>query len=142
MTEPSEIRSFRVFRHAALVILAIAVLVVVSGVALTLEGRAALERSNAAFHSGRMRDSISFARQAALAYVPGSEHVNASYDRLEAIARGAESEGDERLARIAWDTLRVVIEQTHYLGRPPSSTLELAEENLARLKAAQGKQEP
>jgi hypothetical protein len=117
-------------------LLVLALLAVVSGAFLTVRGKAALKKSDHAFHQGDMRQSIAYARQSALAYVPGAEHVGAAYSRLEAIARGAESEGDEALARVAWDTLRVVVVQTEYLGRPPSPALDLAEKNLKRLRAA------
>ena len=126
----------RVFRFGALTLLVLALLVVVSGAFLTARGKDALDKSDRAFDRGDMRESIAFARQSALAYVPGADHVRGAYARLEAIARGAESEGDEVLARVAWDTLRVVVVQTDYLGRPPSPQLELAKKNLQRLREA------
>lgn len=126
----------QVFRLASFAVLSLALLAVVSGVTLTVKGRASLTLSDEAFHQGDMRRSIAEARAAALSYVPGGEHVQASYERLEAIARGAESQGDKELARVAWDTLRVVLEQTEYPGRPPSEVLERARSNLRRLREA------
>jgi hypothetical protein len=130
------------FRLASYALLSLGLMAVVSGVTLTVKGRAALAESDQAFHQGDMRRSIAEARAAALSYVPGGEHVHGSYERLEAIARGAESQGDRDLARVAWDTLRVVLEQTDYPGRPSSDVLERARTNLKRLREAREQAPP
>lgn len=124
----------RLLRFAALAALSLVLLVVVAGVSLTFRGRAEMEKSDSAFHDGRLREALVHARQAALAYVPGAEHVNLAYSRIEAIAVGAESSSDRVLARIAWDTLRIVHVQTAYPGRPGSESEERAKAGIARLE--------
>lgn len=136
MEEDNSPVSASVLRWAALALLALLVLVVISGVTLTKNGRSEMEKSDHAFHEGDVRAALFFAKKAALSYVPGSAHVEAAYERLEAIARGAEASGDESMARIAWDALRVSLEQTDYPGRPKSARHETAVRNLARLKEA------
>lgn len=91
--------------------------------------------SDSAFDEGDMRNSLTHARKAALAYVPGAEHVRDAYLRIEAIARGAESEDDLVLALSAWDTLRLVHERTRYPGRASSDVEARANEGLRRLRS-------
>jgi hypothetical protein len=136
MEDDSSVVSSSVLRWTSLFLLALIVLVVISGITLTRKGRSEMEKSDAAFHEGDLRASVFFARKAALSYVPGSTHVEAAYRRLEAIARGAEASGDEPMASIAWDALRVSLEQTDYPGRPKNPRHETAVKNLARLKEA------
>lgn len=136
MKEGASPVSSSALRWASFALLALLVLVVVSGLTLTSKGRSEMLKSDSAFHEGDLRASIFFARKAALSYIPGSAHVEAAHDRLEAIARGAEAAGDESLARIAWDALRVSFEQTNYPGRPKSKRQERAVKNLQRLKEA------
>ncbi len=126
----------RILRFLSLALLSLVLLVVVAGVVLTFRGRDEMSQSDMAFHDGRLRDSVVHARQAALAYVPGSAHVKAAYARLVAIAKGAESSGDRELAKIAWDTLRLVHVQTSYPGRPGSELETEAEKGLLRLQNA------
>lgn len=123
----------RLLRFLALGVVALVAGVFCLGLALAHEGREAMERSDAAFHRAEMVDAIAEARTAALAYVPGSEHVRRAERRLEAIARGAEAQGDWQLARRAWDALRLVTEQTDYPGRPVSTAGERARAALQRL---------
>jgi hypothetical protein len=115
---------------AASVLLALLLL----GVVLVRRGEAALTRSDEAFHGGHLQVAIAEAKQSALAYVPGSEHVLGATERLEAIARGAEADGRRDLARLAWDALRVVDEQTAYPGRGPTASGALARQALLRLR--------
>lgn len=103
------------------------------GLALHFRGTAAMERSDAAFHSGDLRASVEWAQTAALAYLPGAQHVRAAEERLEAVARGAESASDIELARRAWDSLRLVDEQTKYPGRGESRSGDTARRALVRI---------
>ena len=128
--------SSRIFRFLTLGILSFVLLLIVAGLTLTARGRDEMAKSDVAFHDARLRDAVVHARQAALAYVPGSDHVNAAHARLLAIAKGAESSGDRELARIAWDTLRLVHVQTHYPGRPASELEQQAENGVERLRGA------
>jgi hypothetical protein len=109
---------------------------VVSGITLSSRGSDEMRRSDNAFHDGDLRTAIFHARKAALAFVPGARHVEQAYERLEAIARGAEAQGDENLARIAWEALRGAVEQTNYPGRPSLEAHAKAIESLKRLSRA------
>lgn len=126
----------RAFRLLSAAIVAFVLLLVVAGLTLTRRGQKEMELSDRAFHDGDLRSAITHARQAALAYVPGSAHVQAATERIEAIAKGAESEDNVPLALIAWDTLRLVHVRTAYPGRPPSPSQRRADEGLKRLRAA------
>jgi hypothetical protein len=136
MIEAERSLTSRALRFASLALLAFVALAVVSGVSLTVRGEGEMEKSDTAFHEGDLRGAIFHARKAALAFVPGAEHVGLAHARLEAIGRGAEAKGDEELARVAWDALRVVAEQTDYPGRPDSTAHKKATESLKRLRKA------
>lgn len=126
----------RFFRNLSWAALSFVLLLVVAGLALSHRGRLEMEESDAAFHSGDLRGAIIHAKSAALAYVPGSSHVLSAYARLEAIAKGAEAEGNHELSRLAWETLRNVHAQTAYPGRPTSAWERDAEAGLRRIDAA------
>lgn len=123
-------------KWAAFGLLAFVLLVLVSGIALTSRGQEEMRRSDRAFHEGDLRAAVFHARKAALSFLPGADHVGQAYERLEAIGRGAEAQGDEDLARIAWEALRGAVLQTDYPGRPPTSAYERAVKNLERLRRA------
>jgi hypothetical protein len=123
-------------KWVALGLLAFVLLLVVSGVTLTARGREEMQRSDEAFHDGDLRTAIFHAKKAALSFVPGAYHVERAYQRLEAIGRGAEAQGDEELARVAWEALRGAVEETNYPGRPVAPAHERAVESLERLRAA------
>lgn len=127
-------------RFFSLALLSLVLMVVVSGLALTHRGRGEMQLSDEAFDRGDLQSSIVHARRAALAYVPGATHVGSAHARLEAIARGAESEADFEIARIAWDTLRLVHVQTNYPGRPKQVSEKRAAAGLARV--AKSRAEP
>lgn len=128
--------SGHVFRTLALMGVSFVLFVLVACVTLTVRGREEIKKSDAAFHSGDLRAAIVHAKAAALAYVPGSEHVLAAYARLEAIAKGAEAEGNADLGRLAWETLRSVHARTQYPGRPKSAWEAHAQAGLERIDAA------
>lgn len=127
-------------RKLALLVLSCVALLVVAGVSLTRRGRAEMDKSDAAFHAGDVRAAAVHAKAAALAYVPGSEHVLLAYERLEAVAKGAESKGDLQVARWAWETLRAVHAETRYPGRPLSAYERAAEAGIARTGQAMDRQ--
>lgn len=108
----------------------------VLAVVLVRRGEAAMAESDRAFHAGELRAAVWEAKEAGLAYVPGSAHVGRGVARLEAIARGATAEGRWDLARLAWDSLRLIDEQTAYPGRGATAWGQRAREALARLHAA------
>lgn len=95
-----------------------------------------MAESDRAFHQGDLRVAVWEAKEAGLAYVPGSSHVRRSTARLEAIARGASAEGRWDLARLAWDALRLIDEQTAYPGRGQTAFGRRAREELQRMGTA------
>jgi len=103
-----------------------------------VQGEAELEKSDAAFDRGDLVESIAFARRAAVLYAPGAPHVDAAYDRLFAIAIGAEARGETRVARMAWDAVRGAALETRHVATPRAKELERANANLARLWASPG----
>jgi len=119
----------------------VALTLVTLGVVLVRRGEAALAESDRAFHAGDLRVAVWEAKAAALAYVPGSAHVQKSTARLEAIARGAAAEGRWDLARLAWDALRLVDEQTDYPGRGQTEFGRAAKTELERMGPAHGARE-
>lgn len=125
----------RILSRLAQALLVFLLVIVIFGWRERQRGVAHLERSDSAFHQNDLLTALREARAAGLAYVPGSGHVRAAEERLEAIARGAEAEGRFDLARRAWDALRVVTEATEYPGRAASPAGQRAREALKRLDA-------
>jgi len=126
----------RWLRNLALLAASLLALLAVAGVSLTRRGGQEMRLSDAAFHDGDLRASIVHAKAAALAYVPGSQHVLSAYARLFAIAKGAETRGDLLLARFAWETLRNVHVATDYPGRPRSDWERDAAAGIERIDTA------
>jgi len=115
------------------VVLVVGLGLVVFTFELRQRGQAAMERSDAAFHHGKLRESIREAERALLAYVPSSQHVQRAEERLVAIGRGAETEQRLDVARAAWEALRVGYFRTTYPGKPAPSYQAEAERALARI---------
>jgi len=119
---------------AVTLVLAVCVL----GLVLVRRGTAAMDRSDRAFHAGDLRAAVWEAKAAGLSYVPGSSHVERAAARLEAIARGAAAEDRLDLARLAWDALRLIDEQTGYPGRGATAFGLRARAELERASPARG----
>lgn len=100
-----------------------------------LDGERELRASDAAFDANDLHASIQHARRAASAYAPGAPHVRHGYERLLAIARGAEATGQPDVAVLAWQAQRAAVLETASLLRPFPERLEEANRNLARLEA-------
>jgi hypothetical protein len=98
-------------------------------------GEAEMERSNAAFDAGDLYRASSHARRAATYYAPGAPHVAAAYDRLRAIAVGAEAAGDVQSALFAWRAMRGAAVETKHLFLTHPKRLASANEAIARLEA-------
>lgn len=96
-------------------------------------GEAELAASELAFDAGQVELALQHARQAAAAYVPGAEHVDGAYERLRAIARGAELARDPELARLAWSAVRGAAWESHHIWQPRAAELLEADAQLARL---------
>lgn len=116
-----------------------AFVVVLIGAALSArviwEGQSELSASDAAFDRGELEPALEHARRSATLYAPGAPHVTRAYERLMAIALGAEAEGQPKIAFLAWQAVRsAALESRHlWLARPRE--LDRANQNLARLQA-------
>jgi len=101
-----------------------------------LDGEREIAASDAAFDANDLHGAIQHARRAASAYAPGAPHVERGYQRLLAVARGAEATGRPELAMLAWQAERAAVLESASLWHPFSERLEEANRNLARLSAS------
>lgn len=95
-----------------------------------------MTESDRSFNAGRLDESVRYARRAALLYVPGAEHVDAAYQRMLAIARGAEVARDKATAALAWRAIRAASVETAHGLSPQREELFLARSALSRLNKA------
>jgi len=119
--------------------LALGLLVLVLGLATltwraVVVGERAMQQSDRAFDAGNVREAAVHARSAALAYAPGAPHVRLAYDRLLAVATGAEAAHDTEVALFAWRALRGAALETRHFRRVHESELEASNRALARLQ--------
>ncbi len=117
----------------ALVLLVLALATLTARV--VIDGERALALSDAAFDEGDVRTATWHARRAAVLYAPGAPHLDPAYERLEAIATGAEAAGERELAVQAWRAVRGAALETRHAWVPRRLDLERADQNLARLQA-------
>jgi len=96
-------------------------------------GEREMLESDRAFDAGRLELAVLHARRAATAYVPGARHVASGYERLRAVARGAERERDVALARSAWGAVRAAASESQHLWQPHPEALAEADAELTRL---------
>jgi HAMP domain-containing protein len=96
-------------------------------------GQNALEQAEQAFDRGDLRESVRQARRAAGSYVPFAPHVDAAYQRLIVIARGAEAFGQRHVAAFAWNAVRAAAIEGSAVGVAPRPELEQANKSLARI---------
>jgi hypothetical protein len=101
-----------------------------------LDGERELGASDAAFDNNDLQGAIEHARRAASAYAPGAPHVERSYERLLAIARGAEAAGLSPIAMQAYQAERAAVLESASFWQPFPERLEEADRNLSRLAAA------
>ena len=87
---------------------------------VVLEGQSELAQSDTAFDAGNLRPALEHARRSATLYVPGAPHVDRAYERLIAIALGAEAAGQPKTAFLAWQGVRsAALESRHvWLSHP------------------------
>ncbi len=117
---------------------AVAALLLFLGVATfraVLDGERELRASDTAFDANDLPAAIEHARRAASAYAPGAPHVERSYQRLLAIARGAEAAGLASIAMQAYQAERAAVLESASLWQVFPERLEEADRNLARLAA-------
>jgi hypothetical protein len=99
------------------------------------DGRAALAEGDAAVARGDVPGAIERWRRAARWYAPGAGHVEAAYERLEALAREAEGHADRATALEAWRAIRSSILATRSFYTPFPTRLEAANQRIAALMA-------
>jgi hypothetical protein len=107
----------------------------VLSVRVIFEGQAELIESDRAFNRGDLKPALEHARRSATLYAPGATHVAKAYQRLLAIALGAEAAGDPKLAFLAWQDMRSAALESRHLWLSQASELERANRNLARLES-------
>lgn len=115
------------------------VVVLFAGVATlraVLDGEREIAASDAAFDANDLHATIAHARRAASAYAPGAPHVERGYQRLLAVARGAEATGRPEIAMLAWQAERAAVLESASFWHPFAGRLEEANRNLARLSAS------
>lgn len=123
-------------RRGAWAVSAVLLFLAVATVRALLDGAREIGKSDAAFDTNDLHGAIQHARRAASAYAPGAPHVERGYQRLMAIARGAEAAGQPDVALLAWQAQRAAVLESASLLRPSRERLEEANRNLARLQAA------
>jgi len=99
-----------------------------------MEGDAELVASDAAFDRGELGPALDHARRSATLYAPGAPHVQPAYERLNAIAVGAEAAGQPKVAFLAWQAMRSAALESRHVWLPRAQELERANQNLARLE--------
>lgn len=97
------------------------------------EGERQMRQSDQAFNRADLPTALLHARAAAVMYAPGAPHVRRGYERMIAIAVGAEAAGHRRVAESAWRGVRGAALETRHLWVVHRSELSRADENLARL---------
>jgi hypothetical protein len=102
------------------------------------DGEREIAASDAAFDANELHASIQHARRAASAYAPYASHVLRGYERLTAIARGAEATGRPELAALAWQAQRAAALESTSFYQPFPDRLDEANRNLSRLAALAG----
>jgi hypothetical protein len=96
-------------------------------------GAEEMRASDAAFDAGELETAVRHARRAASLYVPGAEHVDEGYERLKAVAAGAERARDSALAMAAWRAVRAAALESRHLWLARPAELARANAHLARL---------
>ena len=109
---------------------------------VVVDGEQEMRLSDEAFHRGDVRTAVLHARRAAVLYAPGAPHVRPAYDRLVAVALGAEAAGDTNVARTAWRAVRGAALETRHLWITHRAELERADRNLARLQTVPTQSKP
>jgi hypothetical protein len=125
----------RLLQRAALLGFFLLVIAAVLTARVVLEGQAELLASDAAFNQGDLRPALEHARRSATLYAPGAPHLERAYERLIAVALGAEAAGQPKIAFLAWQAVRSAALESRHAFVPHGAELERANENLSRLEA-------
>ncbi|HEY3237718.1 MAG TPA: hypothetical protein VGJ84_23560 [Polyangiaceae bacterium] len=126
-----------VFRRAGFGLVLVTLTLGVLIARVVVDGQEQLRLSDAAFNRGDLRAALSHARGAAVAYVPGAVHVRVAFERLLAIARGAEASKDFAVAQAAWRAVRGAVLESRSLWPDHLQELERANRALAQLQPAE-----
>jgi hypothetical protein len=126
----------RLLRALAWALCAVVLFAGVATLRAVLDGQREIAASDAAFDANDLHATIQHARRAASAYAPGAPHVERGYQRLLAVARGAEATGRPEIAMLAWQAERAAVLESASFWHPFSERLEEANRNLARLSAS------
>jgi len=100
-----------------------------------VEGARELHAGDAAQARGDVSDAIRRWRRAAHWYAPGSPYCAQAYERLEAAAVSAETQGRGDQAFSAWRAIRASALSTRWLVVPQRERLERANRHIAALLA-------
>jgi hypothetical protein len=125
----------RILRALAWSACVVALFASVATLRAVLDGEREIAASDVAFDANDLHGAIQHARRAASAYAPGARHVERGYQRLSAVARGAEATGRPEIAMLAWQAERAAVLESASLWHPFPERLEEANRNLARLSA-------
>lgn len=125
------------FRRAALSLLVTCVGLGLLTARAVEKGEAAVRESDRAFDQGKVQEAAHYARRAAVYYAPGAPHLRAAYERLRAVAAGAEAAGDRDTARFAWNAIRSAVLETRHFRVPFPDELVAANRALARLEISE-----
>jgi len=122
-------------QRVALFAFSIVLIFAVFSARVVTEGESELAASDAAFDRGELTTALDHARRGAALYAPGAPHVQRAYERMTALALGAEASGQPKIAFLAWQAVRGAALESRHVFLPRQAELERANENLARLEA-------
>lgn len=122
-------------RKLLIVLAAIFLCIAVLSARALWEGRSALHKGDEAHAAGDVDGAIRWWRRSARWYLPLAPHVDSAYQRLETLARAAESRGDNRAALSAWTGIRSSVRATRSFYTPYEEHLDRADERIAVLMA-------
>ena len=125
----------RLLQQLALLVFFVLLIGAALSARVILEGQSELSASDAAFDAGELRPALEHARRSATLYAPGAPHVEHAYERLIAIALGAEAAGQPKTAFLAWQGVRSAALESRHVWVSHPAELERANQNLARLEA-------
>ncbi len=128
----------RALSIAAKAVLAFGLLAAAGGLATARavhQGERELRSAEALAATGKLREAVVHARQAAMWFVPGAPHVPAAYAKLVSIARLAEGRGDPDTALFAWHAVRTSALSTRWVFIPHDDELAIANASIARLSS-------
>ncbi len=101
-----------------------------------------MQQSDSSFDRGELGVALQHAREAASWYFPMAPHVERAYERMLAIALGAEATGNQKMAVRAYATIRGVLFETSHSWSSREHLLEQANAGMLRLLPSASELEP